>query len=159
MASKLFNTTYNGIDGITDLNNRTLVFQYTEDGWERTIFNDPFASILITDPAVQYGVWQIQYITLDDVEYITLNSILPVANLQKFSIQFGAVYSNTSWYKDETGVFQQIPLLAATRNRLYYQDGIDPGIFGEINLINQSAADELDIADILGRKNYTSPNS
>ena len=154
----VFNATYNGIDGITDLNNRTLVFQYTASGWERTVFNDPFASIPITDPAVQYGVWQIQYVTLEDVEYITLKSIFPVNELQKFTIQFGAVYSNTGWYKDETGAFQQVPLLAATRNRLYYQDGIDPGIFGEINLIDQNVADSLNVADIIGKKNYTSPN-
>ena len=155
---EVFNATYNGIDGITDLNNRTLVFQYTADGWERTVFNDPFASIPITDPAVQYGVWQIQYVTLEDVEYITLNSIFPINELQKFTIQFGAVYSNTGWYKDELGVFQQIPLLTATRNRLYYQDGVDPGIFGEINIIDQVAAAALDIVDIIGKKNYTSPN-
>ena len=154
----VFNSTYNGIDGITDLNNRTLVFQQTNGGWEQTVFDDPFASIAITDPAVQYGVWQIQYITLDDVVYITLNSIFPVPALEKFTIQFGAEYSNTSWYKDESGTFQQIPLLTAVRNTLFYQDGTDPEIFGELKIINQDRASALDITDIIGKKNYTSPN-
>ena len=154
----VFNETYNGIDGITDLNNRTLVFQYTNEGWERTVFNDPFAAVEITDPTVQYGVWQIQYVTLDDVVYITLNSIFPVSDLSKFTIQFGTVYSNTGWYKNAEGVFEQIPLLTATRNVLFYQDGVDPGIFGEIKVIDQSASSTLDINSIIGQKNYTSPN-
>jgi hypothetical protein len=42
-------------------------------------------------------------------------------------------YSNTSWYKNSTGYFQQIPLLTAVLNELYYQDGTDPEIFGRID--------------------------
>ena len=177
----------NGIDGTTNLQGRTIVFTESATdpstgGWliksqfdplvrtappEDPVLAGPgsFDSIEfdqttpITDVAIQRSVWQIQYVTAEGGgQYMRLTSVYNIPDLYKFSIQFGTVYSNTGWYKDENGAFQQIPLLAATRNRLYYQDGIDPGIFGEINLIDQSAADALDILDILGKKNYTSPN-
>jgi hypothetical protein len=154
----LFIATYGGIDGITDLNSRSLVFQYTNGGWEITDFNNPFLSTPITDPAIRYSVWTIQYITLDDVQYITLNSVYAVDELSKFNIQFGTEYSNTGWYKNEDGYFEQIPLLAATKDVLFYQDGTDPDIFGEIKIIDPDMASTLNIADILGRKNYVSPN-
>jgi hypothetical protein len=176
-----------GIDGITNLDGRTIVFTEPDadpdsGGWlVRSQFDplvrtapptDPviagpgsFDSLYfdqttpIADVAIQRSVWQIQYITAEGGgQYMRLVSVYNIPDLYKFNIQFGTVYSNTSWYKDETGAIQQIPLLAATRNRLYYQDGVDPGIFGEINLINQSAADSLMISDIIGKKNYTSPN-
>jgi len=176
-----------GIDGITNLNGRTIVFTEPDPdpdtgGWLIKSQFDPLVRTAppedpvlagpgsfdslefdqttpITDVAIQRSVWQIQYITAEGGgQYMRLTSVYDIPDLYKFSIQFGTVYSNTSWYKDNTGAFQQIPLLAATRNRLYYQDGIDPGIFGEINIINQSASASLDIADILGKKNYTSPN-
>ena len=69
---------YGGIDGITNLQNRTLVFETTSTGWEQTVLGDPFMSTAITDPAVQYGVWQIQYNTIDGTQYIQLISIQTV---------------------------------------------------------------------------------
>ena len=91
---------YGGIDGITNLQNRTLVFEATSTGWEQTVLGDPFMSTTITDPAVQYGVWQIQYNTIDGTQFIQLVSIQTVAVLNKFTIIFGAEYSITSWYKN-----------------------------------------------------------
>ena len=175
-----------GIDGITNLQGRTIVFTEPDPdpstgGWLDTSQFDPLIrtappedpviagpgsydsldfdqTTLIADVAIQRSVWQIQYITaVGGGQYIRLTSIYDIPDLYKFNIQFGAVYSNTGWYKDENGAFQQIPLLAAIRDRLYYQDGIDPDIFGEINVIDQSDT-ALDILDILGKKNYTSPN-
>ena len=176
-----------GIDGITNLNGRTIVFTEPDPdpdtgGWlVRSQFDplvrtappeDPviagpgsFDSLEfdqttpIADVGIQRSVWQIQYITAEGGgQYMRLTSIYEIPDLYKFNIQFGTVYSNTSWYKDDSGAFQQIPLLAATRDRLYYQDGIDPGIFGEINIIDQSASAAINISDILGKKNYISPN-
>ena len=127
----------NGIDGITNLNGRTIVF---------------------TDPSGLYGVWQIQYLTSISGLYMQLTNVYTVPNLSKFVIQFGTEYANTGWYRDAGGVFQEIPLLTATRDTLFYQDGVDPGIFGEIKIIDPEAASTLDILSIIGRKNYTSPN-
>jgi hypothetical protein len=171
-----------GIDGTTSLNGKTIVFlneivDPTDGGWQVTTQFDPLANAgnvesgagsydttlfdQTTDvpTSKRYSVWQIQYVTTDDgSQYITLVDILAVSNLQKFTITNGTQYSSTQWYKDAEGYFQQIPLLTAVRDTLYYQDGTDPGIFGRIKLINQDQVDTLDISDILDKKNYTSPN-
>ena len=176
-----------GIDGITNLNGRTIVFTEPDPdpeqgGWLNKSQFDPlirtappedpvlagpgsFDSISfdqttpIADVAIQRSVWQIQYITAaGGSQYMQLTSVYDIPDLYKFTIQFGTEYSNTGWYKDADGAFQQIPLLTATRNTLFYQDGLDSEIFGEIKIIDQDAASTLDINSILGKKNYTSPN-
>ena len=174
----------NGIDGITNLDGRTVVFTNTNTdpdsgGWLINSQYDPLLeipsnaglpgsydsitfdqTIPITSVSIQRSVWQIQYITPagGGTPYMQLTSVYEIPDLYKFIIQFGSEYSNTSWYKDADGAFQRIPLLAATRNTLFYQDGADPDIFGEIKVIDQAVAATLDVADILGQPNYTSPN-
>ena len=173
-----------GIDGITNLNGRTIVFTEPSTdpnagGWLIESQYDPLLEIPtsnglpgsfdsvsfdqttpITDVAVQRSVWQIQYITPTDSSnpYMQLTSVYEIPDLNKFTIQFGTQYASTGWYKDADGAFQEIPLLTATRNTLYYQDGEDPNIFGAISIVDQSLAAALDISNIVGKKNYTSPN-
>jgi hypothetical protein len=173
---------YGGIDGISALNGKTVVFlNQTTDaqdgGWQRTTQFDPIAPGVAnqglvgtydttlfdqtTDilPDQRYSVWQIRYVTTDDgSQYINLVSVRNVEQLQKFNILYGTEYSSTQWYKDAEGVFEEIPLLTAVKDVLYYQDGTDPGIFGRFKLINQDQANTLDISDIIGEKTYTSPN-
>ena len=179
-----FLDTYGGIDGTTYLENRTLIFTNqtveTEDpelgGWLYTSFFDPLAQATSnnglpgsydttlydqTDPvplADRYQIWQITFVNRSGVEYIQLNKIQDVAINEKFTILYGITWSNTSWYKDAVGTFQRIPLLTANLDTLYYQDGTDPTIFGRIRLVEQANINNLDIADILGKKNYTAPN-
>ena len=172
-----------GIDGITNLNNRTIVFINNNTnpdtgGWQQTTFFDPLPndgnvvsstgsfdsvafdqSTAITNPAVQFSVWQIQYITAPTGgQYISLNSITQISNLNNFNILFGAEYASTGWYKNSSGLFEQIPLLTATKSVLFYQDGTDPNLFGQIRIINESLSSTIDIANIIGLPTYTSPN-
>jgi len=157
-----FNSEFNGIDGITSLNGRTVVFLNQNidpeaGGWLRTTQFDPlprndsfngesgsfdtlpFDQTTAIDPANYYSVWQIQYeYDSDGNAYMVLNSVLEVDKLQKFSIAYGNEYSNTSWYKNASGFFEEIPLLTAIKNILWYQDGTDPEIFGQIRLIDQN---------------------
>jgi hypothetical protein len=158
VAVSVFIETYGGIDGITNLQGRTLVFQTTSSGWEQTVLDDPFASTEITDPAVQYGVWQIQYVLVDGTEYIQLVSILAINDLNKFTILFGSEYSSTGWYKNVDGFFEQIPLLTADKNVLFYQDGTDPEIVGRFNIIDLDMSTTIDVDAIIGSPTYTSPN-
>jgi hypothetical protein len=158
VAVSVFLETYGGIDGITNLQGRTLVFQTTSGGWEQTVLDDPFASTEITDPAVQYGVWQIQYNIVDGTEYIQLISILAINDLSKFTILFGSEYSSTGWYKNADGFFEQIPLLTADKNVLFYQDGTDPEIVGRFNIIDLDMSTTIDVDAIIGLSTYTSPN-
>jgi hypothetical protein len=172
---------YGGIDGITNLNGRTLIFTNpltddTDGGWLRTTLFDPlepgaannglagsfdslpYDQTLIIAPDQRYQRWQISYINVAGTNYLNCSKIADIAPLDKFNIGYGNTYSNTQWYKDATGTFKQIPLLTAVQDTLYYQDGTDPEIFGAIKLLEQTGASTLFVDQILGRKTYTSPN-
>jgi hypothetical protein len=134
-----------GIDGVINLNGRTLIFTntYTE-------------SIPIAE---QFQVWQINYIDVGGESTIELTAVQSVDVLTQFSIAYGEQYIGTNWYKAITGYFVQQPLITAPLTTLYYQDGTDPEIFGTINLIDDTNASAINVlTDILGQKTYTSPN-
>jgi hypothetical protein len=175
-----FIATYGGIDGITNLNSRTLIFTNTvpdaeAGGWVRTSFYDPLEASAANNGQIgsfdstpysetveiplsqRYDIWQINYVTLSGKTYINLANITPVNNLEKFKILYGTTYSNTQWFKDATGVYEQIPLLTAAQDVLYYQDGTDPEIFGRIKLIDQTASSTIFVDEIIGQQSYTSP--
>ena len=178
-VSDFLQTYPGGIDGITNLNGRTVVFDTTtNNGWEISSNFDPLArddlltgevgsfdstefdqATFITDPAQRYGVWRINYATDSGGRvYLSLTSVAPIADLEKFTVLFGDQWASTQWYKDTNGYFQQIPLLTADKNLLFYQDGTDPNIFGQIRLIDQTSSATLDIANIIGQSTYASPN-
>jgi hypothetical protein len=131
-----------GIDGITNLQGRTLVFISQES---------------TPSPANLYSVWRIQYLVDGGGTYLSLQFVDSVSLENKFTIGFGSQYSSTSWYKNNDGYFSQIPLLTADKDVLYYQDGTDPEIVGRIRLVDETGP-SIVIADILGSPTYTSPN-
>jgi len=173
----------NGIDGITNLENRTIAFitQNSDPdtgGWQQTTFFDPLLNVgnvesgigsydsttfsqttPITDQATQYGLWRIQYLTAEGGGgvYMSLQFLQNIDLDNKFTVGFGTEYSSTGWYKNSDGYLSQIPLLTADKNILYYQDGTDPEIFGVIRLVEQEEP-PIDVGNIVGRKTYTSPN-
>jgi hypothetical protein len=172
-----------GIDGITNLQNRTIAFitQNSDPGtggWQQATFFDPLLNAgnvesgagsydsttfaettFITDPATQYGVWRIQYLTAETGDiYMSLQFVQNVELDNKFTVGFGKEYASTSWYKDSSGFFSEIPLLTADRSLLFYQDGTDPNIFGRIRIINQQTSTTLNVDEIIGLPTYTSPN-
>jgi hypothetical protein len=175
----VFLAEYGGIDGIQNLDGKTLVFQYQQSdaeagGWLRTSFFDPLnpGTGLVTGaydtttfdqtteiPANErYDIWQIQILSSGGEDYIQLIRLTTVNIYDKFSILYGAQYASTQWYKNAEGIFEEIPLLSAVKDILWYQDGTDPEIFGQIRLLDQTAASQLNIEDIVGKKAYTSPN-
>ena len=172
---------YNGIDGITNLNSRTLVFlqqptDVEESGWQYTTLFDPLAQNSDNDGLIgsydtttfsqttdvpvadRYQIWQISYVNNGGVTYLNLSKVRTIDPLDKFFISYGETYSNTQWYKDNTEILLQVPLLTAAQDVLYYQDGTDPEIFGRIKLIDQTSSSTIFVDDIIGKKNYTSPN-
>ena len=176
--TEFFEQNSSGIDGITNLDGRTVAFindaSSDQGGWDIATQFDPltsgsggigafdtttFAQATPLTQAQRYSIWKIEYITTTGgQQYIRLNSVLGVSNAEKFNVLFGTQYSNTGWYKNSNGVFEQIPLLTAIKDVLYYQDGTDPAIFGQLRIINQDQADTLFIDDIIGQPTYTSPN-
>jgi hypothetical protein len=173
----------NGIDGITNLENRTIAF-ITQDsnpqtgGWQQTTFFDPLLNAgnvvsgagsfdstafdqttYITDQSTQYSVWRVQYLTAPSGGiYMSLQLVQPVALENKFIVGFGDQYSSTGWYKNSQGFFEQIPLLTADKNVLFYQDGTDPEIVGRFNIIDLDMSTTIDVDAIIGAVQYTSPN-
>jgi len=132
---------YGGIDGITNLNNKTLVFT--------------------TSPTFPTNnVWQIQYTyDMDSLPIVNLAPIATINTLTKFDILFGTKWASTTWYSDASSVITEVPLLTAIKDVLWYQDGTNPDIFGQIRLIEQADSTTINVVtDILGKKNYTSPN-
>ena len=137
-----FIATYGGIDGITDLNLRTLVFANS-----------------VGNPATDYyDLWRITYIPTGSYTLLSLTKIATINNLERFTIRYGSDYSSTQWYKNQAGYIIEMPVLTAKIDTLYYQDGTDPEIFGTIRLIEQDNISTIYIDDILGKKTYTSPN-
>ena len=176
-----FLAAYGGIDGISELDGRTLVFENpTVDtdlgGWYRTTFFDPLAqasanngqpgsydSLLYSQQTEvpvneRFGVWQITYVNNNGFTYIELNNVANIGELEKFQILYGSTYASTYWFKNDAGILRQVPLLSALQDTLYYQDGTDPEIFGRIRLIEQTQSSTLYIDEILGKTTYTSPN-
>jgi hypothetical protein len=159
---------YGGIDGITDINGRTIIF-LNDAGWFFTGLFDangqPFDSVPydetveITLDSQKYSVWRINLVFDDPLNpYIKLTVDRPVANLSRLLVLYGNQYSNISFYKDASGTFERVPLITANLDVLYYQDANNPDFFGVIRLVDQSGDQTLDIDEILGKKNYTSPN-
>ena len=132
-----FIVTTGGIDGTTNLNNRTLVF--------------------INNPAFTQK-YQITYTTVDDVIYLQLAEVATINTLEKWTTSYGTVYSSTQWYKDPAGVMRQIPLLSAVQDTLYYQSGTNSEIFGRIVLVEPGNSSILDVDSIIGKETYTSSN-
>lgn len=174
----------NGIDGITNLNNRTVVFTNTiadptDGGWLITSQFDPLTqsptnnglpgsfdslpydlTTPIVDLDTRYSVWLITYEYDNDGNAILKLSVQkPCPVLNKFQVLFGTQWASTQWYRDAEGFFEEIPLLTAVQDVLWYQDADNPDNFGQIRLIDQPDSAAIDVvADILGKKNYTSPN-
>jgi hypothetical protein len=72
---------------------------------------------------------------------------------------FGTEWSTTQWYRNAEGYFEQIPLLTAVKDLLWYQDGTNPEIFGQIRLVDPTQSQSINVdTEILGKTTYTSPN-
>jgi hypothetical protein len=172
-----------GIDGITSLDGRTVIFineivDAKTGGWEITTQFDPllqipsnnglpgsYDSLLfdqttpITSQSQRYSIWRITYVyDTNNQPYMQLSSVQSVANLTKFSINFGTTYASTQWYKNASGYFEEIPLLTAVLDTLYYQDSVNPELFGRIRIVDPGQEAIIDIDDIIGATDYISPN-
>jgi hypothetical protein len=172
----VFNDANGGIDGITDLDGRTLIITTDTDvGWEvltpfdDTLFDQDNPGIpnagfdnsvaLATDPE-RYVQWRINYNYANPLRpFIELTKVQDVANLSKSLINYGTDYAGVTFYKNADGLFERQPLITANLDFLYYQDQSDALNFGIIRLVDQENISDLNVdADIVGKKNFTSPN-
>lgn len=77
---------------------------------------------------------------------------------KKVLISEGITYGNKEVYRSNDNRLRLIPPITANRDRLFYQDSLDPTLGGVIELVDQEAGLTVDVDDIIGRINYTSPN-
>ena len=172
-----------GIDGITNLDSRTVIFinQETDPvlgGWQIQSLFDPlppgpgsigqpgsFDSLPYSDTqyiisqGARYGIWRINYVPAGpgrSIMRLSLVQQVPVFN--RFRIRFGAQYSSTNWFKNTQEFFERIPLLTAIQDTLWYQDSTNPEIFGVIRLVDPQGPQLIDIEEIIGARDYVSPN-
>jgi hypothetical protein len=171
----VFLAAHGGIDGITDLQDRTLIITTdTDTGWEiltpfdDTLFDQDNPGIpnagfdnsvaLATDPE-RYVQWRINFNYADPLRpFMELTKVKDIANLSKTGIEYGTEYAGSTMYKNAEGVFERQPLITANLDILYYQDASDETNFGVIRVVDQANSQDLIVADIIGKTNYTSPN-
>ena len=168
-----FLSEYGGIDGISDLENRTIIFTNTtpgeDGGWVSTTqFDSDTAgydeisfdqTTTLTLDSQKYSVWQIQYVYDDaDNPFIRLASTRDVSEQSKLLVNYGTQFAGTQFWKNSEGYFEKVPLITANLDTLYYQDANNPNFFGVIKLVDQSGSQVLDIDEILDSSTYTSPN-
>ena len=165
-----FLAAHGGIDGITDLQNRTLIFTTDNDaGWEMQVPFDtegngygegPFDdSTPIATNAERYVQWRINFNYADpDRPYMELTVNQSIANLSKTNIKYGTNNADATWYKNAEGTMERQPLITANADVLYYQDGIDETNFGVIFIVDEANSADLNMSTIIGEKTYTSPN-
>jgi hypothetical protein len=160
--------TLNNIDGVADLNGKTVIFYGTpagsqgyigklfdtvgfdnlavgefEEGAYSTITDHYYTITLIGDPANPT-------VKLEEAGWLQPN--------EKISILSGTQYVTRSFFRDSNGDIILIPALTSSLNTLYYQDESNPLRVGKIKLVDNAGEDIINVNDIIGAKTYTSPN-
>ena len=136
-----------GIDGQFYLENKTVIFNTAttdSNAWPGTYTdNDKFQVFRVL---VTAGT-------------INLLPIVPIGVNQKVQINEGEQFSTFEYYRTTDGTtLTEVPAITAPLSTFYYQDGKDSSRYGVIKLLDATAK-IIDIEkDVLGKKNYTTPN-
>lgn len=162
-------TNPNGIDGAKsaqDLDGKYLIFvndDIDDIFWTPDEIYDFYPYDVVradTIPVPQRrNLWRISVVPLSDYDYVI--NLIPSSDVlagEKVFVRRGTDNANKEYYIDYNGIYEEVPLLTANADRLYYQDSSDTGFVGEIRLVdaNNNFIDVVD--DIIGKKNYISPN-
>lgn len=145
---------YNGIDGQrTNLNGKNLIFTtYTQDPNDWT-----YDSVTVPNED-RYGIWQI-VLTPAGQDYIfNVYTVTPIPKNNKVIILSGVEFGNTEWYTNSEAILEQVPVITAPIDTLYYQDGEDARQVGIIRLVDIDNNNINVDSDIIGKTNYISPN-
>ena len=170
-----FDENYTGIDGVTQLDGKTIVFinpivDSTE--WEQ---GSPFDGYLYDtgntegsegtfDTSTElsfderYGVWRIDVNEISGVETIQLTRIADIDRGKKVGIKSGTNFGNREFERTAEGFLELIPPITAIQETLFYQDGVDATRFGKIVLVDIGDNSQINVTeDILDQTAYTSP--
>jgi hypothetical protein len=76
----------------------------------------------------------------------------------KIFVREGRQYGHTYIFKDTQLKVYRVPNLTAPLDTLYYQDGVDPNVYGEIKLVDVDPIAKINVDEIIGKPQYRSPN-
>ena len=132
------------------------LFDQDDPGIPNAAFDN---SVAISTNPERYVQWRINFNYANPLRpFIELTKTQDIANLSKTKIEYGTEYAGSTMYKDAEGDFQRQPLITANLDILYYQDASDELNFGVIRVVDQANSEDLNVNDIIGKLNYTSPN-
>ena len=176
VLSNFFDEHTNGIDGVTQLDGKTLVFVNPIDDeteWEQGSVYDGYSydsgetegSVGTFDTSKQlsfderYGVWRIDINEIGGVETIQLTRLADIDRGKKVGIKSGTKFGNREFERTAQGFLELIPPITAIQDTLFYQDGVDVNRFGKIVLVDIGDNAQINVTeDILDQTAYTSPN-
>lgn len=163
--------TYDGIDGQTEIDGKSLVFINTttdETAWDQGALFDaygfddpdnPFDERTNIPIDTRYDVYAIEVNTVGGQDIVQLRRDSDWPSKTKIKIKQGNSYGNREFYKDASGLPEIIAPYTAGKDTLYYQDGTDANRFGKIKLIELDTIAPIDVVeDIIGKLSYTSNN-
>ena len=170
----------NNIDGIKNFINKTIVLINDQnDYWfEPDVYGGKEFS---SDPSLKYdensfpidaplvsqydrgipvpkekrrGVWRIANVD----GFIKLSYIRDWPANTRLFVNEGYQFGHLFIFKDTLLNVYKVPHITAPIDVLYYQDGIDPNVYGEIRLVEQDPQSTINVNNILGKEIYKSPN-
>ena len=155
----------NDIDGVTDLENKTILF-YGQTPFATGYIGNFYDSTPWGTESYEGG----EYTNLNSWSYkVTLirdNPARPVVKLVQqtvlptdstIEVKSGKTFATRKFVRNSLGEINLLPLITASLDTLYYQDSQNPDKVGVIKLVDASQL-SIDINDILGAKTYESPN-
>lgn len=154
---------------ITNLDRKTIAFvgaYADESSWDSPgnfgnsggFDSDIFDGGQTVPQAQRLGTWMIVLEPLEGDYLVTLEPYEPVVANNRVFIKSGVTYGATTFYVDYTNSYKVVPTNTAILDRLYYQDGNNPNMVGIIQLVDENTNIITVEQDIIGQKNYTSPN-
>jgi hypothetical protein len=160
-----FEDEFGTIDGVTFLDGKTVVFlNQTSEEWnigdlyDSTVFDASGSAYDITGvvgEAFRGGIWKIS-VSSTGVLSLTYHDDFPENT--KIIVTEGVSNSNVEYYKTPAGEITKVPVITAPLRTLYYQDAENSNVYGEIRIVQENSVPFINVNDIIGKKEYTSPN-
>ena len=169
------------IDGVTGLEGLTVMFYntgvvdeqgFTSKFYDTTLFDeDGGASYTPPGTSADFNNFEGGFYTDVSATFYTITYVgdpsdpvlrlVPASNIptnEKITANYGTEWKARNFFRNTSGSINLVPYLSAILDTLYYQDGTSANKVGIIRLIESNSTNQIDITEILGQQQYTSPN-
>ena len=174
-------STVGNIDGVTGLEGLTVMFYntgvvneqgFTSKFYDTTLFDeDGGASYTPPGTSADFNNFEGGFYTDVSATFYTITYVgdpsdpvlrlVPASNIptnEKITANYGTEWKARNFFRNTSGSINLVPYLSAILDTLYYQDGTSANKVGIIRLIESNSTNQIDITEILGQTQYTSPN-